>query len=169
VVIASGVVTTLAGTAGMSGSSDGTGANARFNGPYGVAADNSGNLFVADSGNDTIRQVVIATGEVTTLAGSASMAGSSDGTGANARFNGPYGVAVDNAGNVYLADTGNHTLRKLSLENGGVTTLAGLPGQAGVKLGPVPARLNSPSGLAVQPAGTIYIAEARENAVLIVH
>src|SRR5215468_4516031 len=98
-VTAAGVVTTLTGTAGMIGSADGTGAAARFFEPTGVAVDSAGNVYVADQYNDTIRKVT-AGGVVTTLAGTASMAGSLDGTGPPARFNHPAGVAVDSAGNV---------------------------------------------------------------------
>ena len=98
----SGVVTTLAGSAGQAGSSDGTGSAARFDRPKGVAVDSAGNVYVADTGNDEIRKIT-PSGVVTTLAGSAGP-GSSDGTGSAARFYDPYGVAVDSAGNVYVAD-----------------------------------------------------------------
>ena len=108
VVIATGVVTTLAGTAGQSGSADGTGAAARFNGPNGIASDGAGNLYVADSDNYTIRKVVIATGAVTTFAGAAGQSGSTDGTGAAARFYYPAGIASDGAGNLYVADRQQH-------------------------------------------------------------
>ncbi len=107
-VTAAGVVTTLAGTAGMSGSTDGTGAAARFDNPIGVAVDSSGNVYVADHDNHTIRKVTAA-GMVTTLAGTAGMSGSTDGTGAAARFDHPWGMAVDSSGNVYVADQANHT------------------------------------------------------------
>src|SRR5207249_253597 len=103
-----GVVTTLAGLAGTGGSADGTGTAARFNDPYGVAVDGSGNVYVADSDNNVIRKITPA-GLVTTLAGLAGSYGSSDGTGSAARFNSPYGVAVDGLGNVYVADTENYT------------------------------------------------------------
>jgi hypothetical protein len=110
-VTAGGVVTTLAGLAGSSGSADGTGSAARFNGPLGVAVDNAGNVYVADAGNSTIRKVT-AGGVVTTLAGFAGSSGSADGTGSAARFYIPRGVAVDSAGNVFVADGGNNTIRK---------------------------------------------------------
>ncbi|MCU0292623.1 MAG: hypothetical protein MUF10_11650, partial [Thermoanaerobaculaceae bacterium] len=98
-------ITTLAGIpAALAGRFDGTGAAARFNNPYGVAVDGSGNLFVADTFNHTIRRIVVATGEVTTLAGTAGSSGSADGIGAAARFSFPYGVAVDGSGNLFVAD-----------------------------------------------------------------
>ena len=116
VVIATGVVTTLAGTAGFSGSSDGTGTTARFNDPNGVTTDGT-NLYVADSGNHTIRKVVIATGVVTTLAGTAGSSGSSDNTGTSARFTIQMAITTDGT-NLYVADSGNHTIRKVVIAIG---------------------------------------------------
>ena len=107
----SAVVTTLAGLAGKSGSSDGVGTSARFNLPTALTLDSSGNLYVADTGNNTIRRVS-PTGVVSTLAGLAGTTGSADGTGNAARFNQQYGIAVDGAGNVYVSDTANNTIRK---------------------------------------------------------
>src|SRR4029077_8989504 len=89
-----GVVSTLAGTAGATGSADGSGAAASFNYPDGVAVDNAGNVYVADAGNNTIRKITAA-GVVSTLAGTAGVTGSSGGTGAAASFNVPVGVATD--------------------------------------------------------------------------
>ena len=122
-------MTTLAGAAPRAGSADGTGAAARFNGPFGVAADSAGNVYVADQLNHTIRKIT-ADGVVTTLAGAAGMPGSVDGVGAAARFAGPDGMAVDGAGNVYVADQANYTIRKVTA-GGVVTTLAGTAGTAG--------------------------------------
>jgi sugar lactone lactonase YvrE len=153
-----GIVTTLAGTAGSPGSTDGTGASARFNDPTGVAVDSSGNIYVADSGNDTIREITPA-GVVTTLAGTAGSSGSADGTGASARFDDPYGVAVDSSGEVYVSDSGNDTIRKIA-PGGGVTTLAGAAGNFGSANGSgSSAQFFGPEGLAVDSSGNVYVAD----------
>ncbi|MBT5582053.1 MAG: hypothetical protein HOJ56_17230, partial [Acidimicrobiaceae bacterium] len=128
-VTPAGEVTTLAGSAGSSGSDDGTGTEARFYNPTGVAVDGDGNLYVTERYSHTIRKVTPA-GEVTTFAGSAGSAGSDDGTGAAARFREPTGVAVDGDGNLYVADAGNNTIRKVT-PAGEVTTLAGSAGSSG--------------------------------------
>jgi sugar lactone lactonase YvrE len=107
-----GVVSTLAGKAGRTGSADGTGSTARFYGPAGIGIDGSGNLYVADSNNDTIREVTQA-GVVTTIAGSAEVEENIDGPGANARFATPGDVTVDNTGVVYVADAENDTIRRI--------------------------------------------------------
>ena len=120
-VTPAGVVTTLAGLAGHSGSTDGIGIAARFNFPSGVAVDSAGNAYVAEQLNNTIRKVT-PTGVVTTLAGLAESDGNVDGTGSSARFSSPEGIAVDSAGNIYVADTANNTIRK------GVPSIAGPPG-----------------------------------------
>jgi hypothetical protein len=153
-----GVVTTLAGLAGSAGSADGTGSAARFNTPEGVAVDGSSNVYVADSGNHTIRKITPG-GVVTTLAGLAGSSGSADGTGSAARFNFPVGVALDGSGNVYVADSLNNTIRKMT-SAGVVTTLAGLAGSAGSADGAVSAaRFNEPFGVAVDGSGNIYVAD----------
>ena len=157
-VTPTGVVTTLAGLAGLLGSADGTGTNARFNGPSGVAVDGAGNVYVADTLNCTIRKVTPA-GVVTTLAGLAGSYGSADGTGSVARFYGPGGVAVDINGNVYVADTWNCTIRKVT-PTGVVTTLAGLANSSGSADGAgSAARFSHPDGLALDNASNLYVAE----------
>ena len=160
-----GMVTTLAGLAGSPGSADGMGSEARFNfqGPFGlsaggVAVDIAGNVFVADTGNDTIRKVTPA-GDVTTLAGLAGSPGTSDGAGSAARFWYPRGVAVDGAGNAYVADTWAAMIRKVT-PAGLVTTLAGLANQGGDNDGTgSAARFMFPTGLAVDGAGNVYVAD----------
>ena len=153
-----GVVTTLAGSAGSRGDADGTGAAARFNFPNGVAVDAAGNVYVADTYNDTIRKITPA-GVVSTLAGSAGISGATDLTGSNALFNQPYGLAVDAAGNVYVADTGNGTIRRIT-PDGAVSTVAGIAGIAGHTDGPgASALFNQPRSLVIDGNGNIYVAD----------
>ena len=162
-ITAGGVTTTLAGSAGMPGITDGTGAAARFFLPYGLALDGAGSIYVADTGNDTVRKLSAA-GMVTTLAGMRAM-GSVDGTGSAARFNSPYGLAVDVAGNVYVADTNNQTVRKITA-SGEVTTLAGKPGMSGITDGTgASARFRGPYAVVVDAAGTLYVADAGNHAI----
>ena len=159
-----GVVTTLAGLAGQPGSADGIGIGARFRNPWGVAVDNAGNVYVADSSNFTIRKITPA-GAVTTLAGLAGQDGSADGIGASARFKTPFGVAVDSAWNVYVADAGNNTIRKITA-SGAVSTLAGLAGQDGSADGiGANARFKTPFGVAVDSAWNVYVADTGNNAI----
>ena len=150
-------MTTLAGTAGSSGSADGTGAAARFSCPYGVAVDGAGNVFVADAYNSTIRKITSA-GVVTTLAGTAGSSGSADGTGAAARFSSPYGVAVDGAGYVFVADTWNSIIRKIT-PAGVVTTLAGVGSSGSADGTGAAARFSYPVGVAVDGAGNVFVAD----------
>lgn len=149
----------LAGHPGGLGSADGTTTEARFHWVNGMAADAAGNIYVADSGNHTIRKVSPA-GVATTLAGRAGFWGSSDGTGAAARFRSPDDVAVDGAGNVYVTDSANHTIRKIT-PAGVVTTIAGVVGEYGNNDGPaLSARFDAPFGIAVDAAGTrIYVTD----------
>jgi hypothetical protein len=161
----SGVVTTLAGSAGQQGSDDGTGSAARFDGPSGVAVDSVGNVYVADSGNCEIR-VITPSGVVSTLAGSAGQAGSSDGSGSAARFDGPCGVTVDSAGNVYVTDSDE--IRKIT-PSGVVTTLAGSPGQTGSSDGTGSAAgFAGPVGVAVDSAGNVYVADSGNQEIRVV-
>jgi len=164
VAAAGGLVTTLAGSAGHSGSSDGTGNAARFNSPSGITVDSSGNVYVADTGNDTVRMIT-PMGVVTTLAGSPGVGGGSDGTGSSANFSSPVGLAIDSLGNIYVADSGNNTIRKLA-SGGVVTTLAGTAGAVGSTDGKVAgATFNSPSAVAVDSSGNIYIADTGNDTI----
>jgi len=156
-ISAAGVVTTLAGVAGVAGSTDAVGAAARLSNPKGVAVDNAGNVYVADSGNHTVRKISPA-GLVSTLAGAAGIPGGTDASGASARFSGPNGVAVDGAGNVYVADTYNHAIRKIT-PAGLVSTLAGTGGVGSVDATGASASFNAPSGVAVNGSGDVYVAD----------
>jgi uncharacterized repeat protein (TIGR03803 family) len=157
-IISGYLVTTLAGSVGLQGSSDGTGGTAAFCNPESVAVDSAGNVYVADESNDEIRKIT-PSGVVTTLAGSAGQVGSSNGTGSAARFDDPEGVAVDSAGNVYVADNQNDEIRKIT-PSGVVTTLSGSAGQRGSSNGTgSAARFYDPSGVAVDSAGNVYVAD----------
>lgn len=195
-----GVVTTLAGKAGVRGASDGTGMAASFSIPTGVAVDRMGNIYISETVqqflcpaiaytpdtpqwcnshkavSNTIRKIT-PDGVVTTLAGTSGVTGSADGIGAAASFHYPNALAVDETGNVFVADIGNATIRKIT-PNGVVTTVAGKAGSLGVLLGSLPASLGASSdwilegigftgassGLAVGPNGVLYT--TTENAVL---
>lgn len=148
-------VATLAGASPM-GYADGTGSAARFNTPMGVAVDASGNVYIADSSNNRIRQITPA-GVVTTFAGSG-VSGFADGTGTAAQFAGPRGLAFDGSGNLLVADTSNSRIRQIT-PAGVVTTLAG-SGIRGYQEGSAAsAQFNMPSGVAVDGSGNVYVGD----------
>jgi sugar lactone lactonase YvrE/murein DD-endopeptidase MepM/ murein hydrolase activator NlpD len=142
-----GHVTTLAGD-GVAGDADGPGNQARFNGPIGIAVDDRGRVIVADTYNDRIRSIAHG-GVVTTIAGAVG-SGSDDGAVDQARFDTPCGLAIDTAGNIYVADSGNGAIRRLDAA-GTVSTLAR-------DLDGVPLR---PVGIVLDPHGTAYITDER--------
>ena len=155
IVPAVGEMTLLAGTVGGVGSADG--AAGRFNQPTGLATDTSGNVYVADTSNHTIRKIT-ASG-VITLAGKAGVAGYADGVGAAALFSSPLGVAVDLAGNVYVADAANRAIRKIT-PAGLVTTVAGTAGVPGNVDGTgAAARFSELKAITVDTNGTLFVAE----------
>jgi sugar lactone lactonase YvrE len=148
-----------------SGAIDATGVSATFNFPQGIASDGK-NLYVADSFNNTIRKIVIATGEVTTLAGSsAAVAGSLDGTGTSALFWEPTGITTDGA-YLYVTDNINHTIRKVKIDTGEVTTLAGLAGVSGVAdtASGVQATFNYPTGITTDGTN-LYVTDSSSNTI----
>lgn len=155
--------TTLAGSPGGAGYDDGTGAAARFANPTGVATDSGGNVYIADQFAHTIRKMTPG-GAVTTLAGLAGSPGSANGTGSSARFFNPTGLAVDSNGNVYVGDTSNNTIRKIT-PAGVVTTLAGLAGSLGSADGTTSARFYSPRGVAVDGSGNVYVADSSNSTI----
>ncbi len=156
-----GDVTTLAGY-GTPSFADGKSTTAKFQYPHGVAVDGSGNVYVADTTNARIRRANPA-GDVTTLAGSGGV-GFADGTSDVAMFSYPTGVAVDTSGNLYVADSGNYRIRKVSLA-GIVTTLAG-SGTKGFADGKATsAQFGNLGGLAVDVSGSVYVADAGNNRI----
>jgi hypothetical protein len=162
VVIATAAVTTLVGTPGVYGTADGTGAAASFTELEGIALDGQGNLFVADVYARNIRQVVIAAGAVTTLAGSGAI-GSDDGAGTAASFYAPYGMTCDGAGNLYVFDNG--TIRQVAIATGSVTTLVGSPTSGSADGVGAAAGLGSQGDLKSDGNGTLYLADTVNGAV----
>ena len=149
---------TLAGMAGNSGSNDGTGTGARFNVPTGLAVDGAGNVYVADAYNSIIRKIT-SFGVVSTIAGLAETTGSADGSGANARFTRPGGVALDGSGNIYVADSANSTIRKIST-NGVVSTIAGVAGNVGTQDGVgTNARFYFPFQIGFDSLGNMFVSD----------
>ncbi|MGI9545534.1 MAG: sterol desaturase family protein, partial [Cyclobacteriaceae bacterium] len=153
-------VFTLVGN-GERGFDDGTGATARFNNPRGIVVDKLGNLYLSDFRNHSIRKIS-PDGQVVTFAGNGT-AGDANGIGVAAQFNGPWGLAIDIHGNLYVADTDNNKIRKISPE-GEVGTLAG--GKEGNIDGPIgEARFNSPRSIAVDSLGNVYIGDDGNNSI----
>jgi sugar lactone lactonase YvrE len=163
-----GVVSTLAGTPGVRGNADGVGTAARFSTPTGIAIDAKGNLLVTDGWVNTIRKIT-PSGKVTTWANKTGLRGATDGPVDQARFIVPAGIAVDRAGNVYVCDYGNRTIRKIT-PNGIVSTLAGrllssaptLSDRGPRSIDGVGSRAEfySPLAITVDDAGNLYVADA---------
>jgi sugar lactone lactonase YvrE len=162
-VTTNGVVTTFAGKLGVPGTANGTGTAAQFNTPSGLAFDKSGNLYVSDTGNSTIRKITPA-GAVTLFAGVAGTTAFLDGVAGDALFSSPLGVAVWTNGTVFVADSGNHCIRKIS--SGVVSTFAGKPELWGSADGAgTNAQFNAPCGLAFDAKGNLFVCDANNDTI----
>lgn len=166
-VAPNGIITTVAGTGARGSSGDGgLAVNAQLNSPYGVVADASGNVYIADSGNNRVRKIS-PNGVISTVAGTGTSGYSGDGGSASsAQLSGSRGVALDASGNLYVADYSNQRIRMVA-PNGTITTLAGTGAQGSSGDGgpAVNAQLNNPSGVAVDASGNVYIADSGSNRV----
>jgi sugar lactone lactonase YvrE len=149
-----GNVTTVAGTPGVCGSRDGSGGQAQFCDPQDVGVDNWNNVYVVDTGNSTIR-MVNDKGIVSTLAGQAGRCDAVDGSPGVSRLCAPSGITVD-GNDLYIADTGNSTIRRINLDNV-TSTVAGVPGHAGIVLGALPGGLDRPIGVTLAPDRSIAL------------
>lgn len=164
------MVTTIAGTAPVIGSQDGTNGSAQFNYPTGITCDHAGNLYVVDQ-SSTIRKLAPSGTNwvVTTIAGTPNNTGAADGTNGAAQFDLPSGIAADAAGNLYVADYGNSTIRKLTPmgTNWVVTTIAGTPSVFGDFADGTnqSAQFSFPSDLVVDRVGTVFVADGGNNAI----
>lgn len=158
-------VTTFAGTLGTAGSTDATGTSASFNTPRGMVIDSSNNIYVADAFNQTIRLITSA-GVVTTIAGYAGTTGIANGAGSVARFNYPFAMAIDNSGNLYVADSANHAIRKIVVTAGvTVSTLAGSIGNSGyTNATTTNALFNYPLGI-TSDGTNIYVCDSGNNVI----
>jgi trimeric autotransporter adhesin len=169
VTVATGVITTVAGNGTAGSAGDGSVATAaQLNQPFAVAIDGAGNIYIADRNNNKIRMVTLSSGNIATVAGTGVAGYLGDGTPATtARINDPTGVAVDAEGNFFIADFGNHRVRKVAASNGNITTLAGTgtAGFLGEAVLATSTRLYGPAGVAVDGAGNVYIGDYYNNRV----
>jgi sugar lactone lactonase YvrE len=166
-----GVISTVTGTGTCVYSGDGgTAASANVSQPQGVAADSSGNIFIADTGNCAIRRISASTGIISTVAGTGTCGYSGDGgLATSATVNAPYGVAVDRSANIFIADTSNCVIRKVTSSNIQISTVAGDHslgcGYSGDGTSATSAQINQPYSIAVDNAGDIFIADYANSVI----
>jgi pimeloyl-ACP methyl ester carboxylesterase/sugar lactone lactonase YvrE len=169
VTVSTGIITTVAGngTAGFSGDG-GAATSAELDVPDGVVVDSAGNIYIADHNNERIRKVTVSTGKISTVAGDGTAGYAGDGGAAtSAELNGPGGLALDSAGDIYIGDFGNNRIRKVTVSTGKISTVAGngTAGYSGDGGAPNNAEMNGPSGIALDSAGNIYIADFGNNRI----
>jgi hypothetical protein len=165
-VHANGAVTTYAGAVGITGSTDGAVATARFNNPYGLSYEPGGFIWVADSLNNTVRRIDLGTNMVSTVAGTALQSGTTNATGTAARFNRPFNVAAA-PGRVFVNDFNNNLIRAIALPGAAVTTYAGTAGSMTVTLGALPGSFPQPKGSVWLPAGGLAVTLTTHAVLLI--
>ncbi|MGB6744160.1 MAG: Ig-like domain repeat protein [Terracidiphilus sp.] len=177
-----GIIATIAGTGAPGNSGNGPASTATLDSPGGLAVDGAGNLFIADTGNDEIREIVAATGQIVAMAGGgAGCAGQTDTVGdgctpLEASLNQPEGVTLDVSGDIFIADTANERIREVALSTGLITTVAGngftnpddTGGYNGDGITAITAELNSPYAVAFDAAGDMYIPDSSNNRVRLV-
>jgi len=163
-ITSAGVVTTFAGQAGVSGHANGTGSAATFKNPTAITVDNTDNLYVCDTGNHTIRKITPG-GVVTTFAGQATISGHADGTGTAATFNAPEGIGIDSTSNLFVCDTGNNLIRKITAA-AAVTTFAGTYGVTGHAHDTgTAASFNLPTWVTLDPSNNMYVADTNNHTI----
>jgi len=169
VAAGSGLITTVAGAGGPGyGGDGGPATQALLSSPNGIAADGAGNLYIADTNNNRVRKVVTGSGMITTVAGTGFNGyGGDGGPASQALLANPNGIAMDGAGNLYIADTNNNRVREVAAGSGLITTVAGTggPGPGGDGGPSTQAQLNRPFGVAMDGAGNLYIADTGNNRV----
>jgi sugar lactone lactonase YvrE len=163
IAASSGVISTIVGV------------GAQLKGPQAVALDSSGNLYIADTGNNVIRKVVLSTGVISTVAGNGTAGFSGDGVATSVKLNSPADVKVDSSGNIFIADQANFAVREVSASSGVITTVAGLctttptptcsSGYTGDGGAATSALLNNPQAVAIDSSGNLYIADTGNNVI----
>jgi sugar lactone lactonase YvrE len=170
VMASTGIITTIAGTGSYGYNGDGIPAtSARLSYADGIAIDNNGNIYVGDATNSRIRRIDANTGIITTVAGDGSWGvfGGDGGPATNAKLYYPVGVALDSQGNIYIADTYNNRVRKVTISTGIISTIAGTgtAGYNGDGISATSAQLNNPFGITLDSSGNVYIADASNNRI----
>jgi len=160
--LGTGIITTVAGSTGPGyGGDSGAATAAQLNYPYGVSFDTAGNMYIADTNNHRVRRVAAGSGIITTIAGTGTAGYNGDGPATSANLYYPEGVAIDTAGNIYIADSSNDRIRKIAAGTSVISTaagtgIAGFSGEAGPAIS---ARLNTPVGMATDAAGNVYFTD----------